>query len=68
MMVIDNKFEIGQTVFINTDSDQSKRVITAISILPGSLLLYDVCCGALVSKHYEFELSDNENIETKING
>lgn len=65
MMVIENKYEIGSSVYLNTDVEQLKRIIISIQIFKQGELLYEIICGTSVSKHYEFELSDQENIEIK---
>lgn len=57
MMVIDNKFNIGDMVYLVTDADQLPRVITNIEIRPGNCLVYRLCIGASMSNHYEFEIS-----------
>lgn len=61
-MLIDNKFEISDIVYLITDEDQKKRVITAITILPDNKLSYQLSCGHLASDHYEFEISDEQDV------
>lgn len=60
-MVIDNKFEIGQIVYLKTDEDRRMRIVCAIRIVPGAFL-YVLACGKEVSDHYDFELTE-EKIE-----
>lgn len=62
MMVIDNKFEIGDFVYLTTDPDQLKRVVTAIKYCKGGELVYGVQCGTVESFHYEFELSTEKDL------
>lgn len=62
MMVIDNKFEIGEIVYLITDEDQKKRVITALNIYPDNVILYELSCGSSASKHYAFEISENKDV------
>lgn len=54
--LLDNEFEIGQTVYLRTDKDQAPRIITAIIIKPGALL-YELGSGAVSTWHYGFEVS-----------
>lgn len=55
-MLIESKYEIGQEVYLKTDTEQRKRIITGICIRPGSVQ-YDLTCGNSGSWHYEFEIS-----------
>lgn len=61
-MKIDNKFEIGQQVYIKTDKDQSTRIVTSIQIRPNNLLMYELGCGSQSSWHYDFEISEDQNV------
>lgn len=61
MMVIDNKYEIGQIVFLKTDKEQLERLIIGINI--SSLgIIYRVVNGAIETYHYEMELLEEKNI------
>lgn len=57
MMMIDNKYEIGEPVYLKTDPDQHCRIVFAIEMYKSGELLYKLICGTLVSAHYGFELS-----------
>lgn len=63
MMVIENKFELEQTVYLLTDEDQLARLVTKICIVPGSIT-YELSQGHLASIHYDFEISDTKNVLT----
>ena len=56
-MVIENKFEIGETVYLKTDINQYERLVTRLEVTSGNLLY----CTALGDSdgiwHYDFELS-----------
>lgn len=54
-MTINNKFNIEEIVFLITDTDQSKRIITAIQVSKNSLL-YRLACGTSDSWHFEYEI------------
>ena len=61
-MVIENKYEIGQTVYLITDEDQKPRLITAI-IVNKYDLIYEIISGTLQSNHYDFELSTEKTVQ-----
>ena len=67
MMIIENKFYIGQMVFLITDEDQRPRIISSFQVLPGGYLLYALSCGALNSNHYDIEISESKDELVKIN-
>lgn len=57
MIVVENQYEIGQTVYLRTDTDQVAHIVTAIVINPGNSLSYEIVICNTMSKHNEFELS-----------
>lgn len=59
-MVIDNKFEIGQMVYLKTEEEQLPRIITCIIVDMGSVM-YELINCTTTSCHYEFELSLERN-------
>jgi len=61
MMVIDNKFDFGQVVYIKTDQDQRPRIITGILVKPG-YMEYQLNCGTDWSWHPDFAISDEKNV------
>ena len=61
MMVIDNKFNISEIVYLRTDVDQSPRVVCSISVYPTELV-YNLSCGTVQSGHYGFEISTEKNL------
>ncbi len=66
MIVVNNKFEIGEIVYLVTDQEQRKRVVTGITICPDDSLLYEVITGTSPSKHYDFEISREEDVNMKV--
>lgn len=66
MMLLNNKYNIGEYVYLVTDSDQIPRLVVGINILPGYLLVYEVQVGITNSSHYDFELSAEENKVIKV--
>lgn len=60
MMMIENKYNIGEKVFLVTDSDQLERLVTAIQISPNNLL-YRLINNITETWHFEFEISKEKN-------
>lgn len=56
MMMIDEKFQLGQVVYVKTDIEQSPGMVTAINIRPGHVT-YLVTTGDSSVCFYDFELS-----------
>jgi hypothetical protein len=61
MMVLDNKFELQQTVYLKTDPDQRGRIVTQINVRVGGLLC-ELQCGASGSWHYDFEITEEKDV------
>jgi hypothetical protein len=61
MMVINNKFEIGETVYQTTDPNQFPRIITRFCVNPEGVITYEIFSGSISSWHYAFELSREKN-------
>lgn len=62
MIVIDNKFEIGEVVYLLTDDENLKRIVTSITIHSGNYITYDLSCGAGMSIHSEMEINKNKTL------
>lgn len=60
-MVINNKFEIRQSVFLVTDLEQVKRLVTSI-IITNNGIMYQLSCGDMYSSHYDFEISESKDV------
>ena len=56
MMVVKNKYEIEEFAYLVTDPEQHKRIVTRI-IISKCGIVYELCFGAAVSEHYDFEIS-----------
>lgn len=65
MMIIDNKFNFWDIVYLKTDPDQEKRIVTEMKLI-GSMgaisILYLLSCGSQISNHYEEEISSEKDI------
>jgi hypothetical protein len=62
MIKIDNKFNIGDIVYLKTDKDQDERIVCAITVYKNGDLVYKLSCGIDDSSHYEFEMTKEKNI------
>lgn len=61
MMVVDNKFNFGDFVYLKTDSEQHKRIVSRI-VLSKDSIIYEVSFGSEVSSHYCFEMSKDKDV------
>jgi len=61
MMLIDTKFNIGDTVYLQTDIDQKKRLVTGYYVRKTSIS-YLLSCGTDESTHYDFEITEDINV------
>ena len=59
-MTIQNKFEIGQTVYLATDQDQSPKMVTAITVSHKGLQ-YTLSGQCMDSYHFDFEIAEIRN-------
>lgn len=61
-MLINNNFEMGQIVYLKTDTLQLPRIIVAIQVTADGGLLYRLCQGIEVDWHYEVEMSAEKDV------
>ncbi len=66
MIILDNKFDIGQIVYLRTDIEQLQRIVTAIKFCGDGSIFYELSCGREISDHYDFEISDQINNEVRL--
>lgn len=64
-MIIDNKFNFGQMVYLVTDTEQLKRIVIGIWVKPNEIL-YQLQTGTSYSWHYDIEISPEKDIVTTI--
>lgn len=62
---IDVEFNIGDIVYLKTDSEQKERIVTAIEIRQGGLLIYQLSQGTHVGYHFPIEISTTMDILKK---
>lgn len=61
MMIIQNKFNQEQIVYLKTDVDQRQRMVTAICIR-GNNITYELSFGDRATWHQEIEISETVDI------
>lgn len=61
-MVIDNKHSLGEVVFLLTDDEQLRRVVTAISVRSGSYITYWLSQGINETSHVETEITKEKTL------
>ena len=61
-MEINNTYNIGQTVYLITDSEQEERVVVAITVTQKKVLHYTLVCGTEESTHCDYEISDSKRV------
>jgi hypothetical protein len=62
MMLIQNEFELGATVYLVTDKEQAPRMVTMIQVSPGQGIAYRLACGSQESCHFPCEISQEPNL------
>lgn len=60
-MVIDNKFDLKQDVYLSTCIDQKIRIVTGI-IVHVDGITYQLTSGTEVTEHYDYEISETKNV------
>lgn len=63
---IEVEFEIGDMVYLKTDKEQLKRVVTSISVTNMGQITYYLYCGTVGSSHYGFEISTEIDVVVKV--
>lgn len=56
-MTIQNKFKLGEVVYLRTDPDQFSRIIVAIQITVDGGMLYKLAINMSEQWHYEVEIT-----------
>jgi len=64
-MIIDTQYDLGDIVFIKTDTEQRERMITEICVKSPNHLIYQLTHGINCSWHCEFEFQKELDLQTK---
>lgn len=62
-MTINNRFKLGEMVYLKTDPDQYARIIVAIQATIDGGLLYKLCVNMSEQWHYEVEIQRDKSID-----
>ena len=62
MIVVDNKYSISQVVYLLTDEEQLRRIVTCVMVHSGSYITYALTQGAFISYHNESEISKDKTL------
>ena len=61
-MTINNKYSIGQIVYLITDDQQLSRMVIGIKVCAKFGMLYYLACAKDETIHAEIEISSEKNI------
>lgn len=56
MIILDSKFNVGDIVYLRTDTEQKERIVTGVQLNPNGLI-YRLVCEVTETWHYDFEIS-----------
>ena len=56
MIMVDNEFEMCETLYLKSDGEQKPRILNGMLITPNGYL-YRLCCGTTDSYHYSMEIT-----------
>ena len=57
MITINNKFPIGDIVYLKTDGEHLERLIIGLEIYPDKSYVYKLSCGEKSGYHFELEIT-----------
>jgi hypothetical protein len=64
MTLIESEYELGQIVFLKTDSEQLKRIVKQICFSSKGMD-YNLVNGTVSTWHSDFEISEKEDVLIK---
>lgn len=65
-MKLNNKYNIGDVVYLKTDPEQYPSIVTGILLKPDNLIMYEISGYDDVSYRYDFELTIDKNLLLKM--
>lgn len=60
-MLIENEYALEDVVYLKTDTEQKPRIVTAIKVIVGGAIIYELTQCSFVSAHYECELNPTKD-------
>jgi hypothetical protein len=61
MMLTDTIYNIGDIIYLKTDSQQKERIVTGFMIRQNHIS-YNINCGTEESWHYDFEMTIEKDV------
>ena len=65
-MIIKEAFELGETVYLKTDTEQLPHVVTGYVIRPGGTIIYKLSCCGEETNHYDLEITKEQDTLLKV--
>jgi hypothetical protein len=62
MKIVDSPYEFGDIVYLKTDVDQKKRIVTAMMMRGDGACLFELSCGTEAKWHYAFEITTEKDV------
>ena len=61
-MYLNVKFNLGDIVYLKTDSEQKPRIVTGFTIRNNEHIIYLLSCISDETEHYEIEITAEKDI------
>lgn len=62
-MIIENKFSIGETVYLKNDVMQEARIVLVVMVMINNVITYRLGQSSFQSEHYEFEITAEKDLK-----
>ena len=62
MKIVDSAFDFGDIVYLKTDIDQKKRIVSAMMMRGDGACMFELSCGTEAKWHYGFEISTEKDV------
>lgn len=62
MKIIDAPFEFGDIVYLKTDVDQKKRIVSSMMMRGDGSCMFELSCGTEAKWHYAFEITTEKDV------
>lgn len=64
-MIIDNKYNFGDIVYLSTDEDQKPHIVTGV-LVQGELISYQLSCGRITDTYFDIEITPEKDVLKKV--
>lgn len=62
MRIVDAPYNFGDIVYLKTDIDQKRRIVSAMMIRGDGACMFELSCGTEAKWHYQFEISAEKDV------